>query len=426
MPAARSREPKKPPKANKHDKHDVPLTKEQSDLAARWMPLLRGIVAKHARDRGDRNELTSRLQQALLRAARTYDPEKGYTFRAYATQIMKNAVIDERRALTRRREVVGLDDWKIERIANEDHQPSTARVETQDSTVPSVPERPSNAVEKAATIVATPEQTALAMLREDATYHEVAQATGLKRWRIERLAKSAKIVRVQGPRSRLTTQLASANLTRKQLQEATGLSKASIISRLRTIYRLRFAKRTRKNWQRRHYRPSRAVTYILHNMRNPIQKPIGGRPPAIPEDLWPELRQRQLDGARQQDLVRWLSTKGVVASQAAVSRTLERCAAVAPVEPSRAQRIMEAAEQMPPATDEEDVTNLRKQLRRDAFEGMDWKERHSAARLLLQIIDLKNKKAPQQVEAVVVSESPSANEEEQARAYLAIQRGAQA
>lgn len=51
---------------------------------------------------------------------------------------------------------------------------------------------------------------------------------------------------------------------------------------------------------------------------------------------------------------------------------------------------------------------------------------HGPRKGLLQIIDLKNKKAPQQVEAVMVSESPSANEEEQARAYLAIQRGAQA
>lgn len=226
------------PKTPKANKHDVPLTKEQSDLAARWMPLLHGIVAKHAKDRGDRNELVSRLQQALLRAARTYDLAKGYTFRAYATRILTNAVIDERRALTRRRELIGLDDWKIERFANEDHQPSTARVE-------SAGDSP-NEVEKSATLVASPEQTALVMLRDDATYHEVAKATDLKIWRIERLAKSAKIVRVQGRRSRLTTQLASANLTRKQLQEATGLSKASIISRLRTIYRLRFSKTTRK------------------------------------------------------------------------------------------------------------------------------------------------------------------------------------
>jgi hypothetical protein len=99
------------------------------------------------------------------------------------------------------------------------------------------------------------------------------------------------------------------------------------------------------------------------------------------------------------------------------------------VKPSRAQRILEAAEQMPPATDEEDVTNLRKQLRRDAFEGMDWKERHSAARLLLQIIEARNKpKAtqPQQPDQPVAAEAPTENEEESVRNWLAQQRGAQA
>lgn len=406
------------PKTPKANKHDVPLTKEQSDLAARWMPLLHGIVAKHAQDRGDRNELVSRLQQALLRAARTYDPVKGYTFRAYATRILTNAVIDERRALTRRRELIGLDDWKIERFANEDHQPSTARVDStgQDS---------SNEVEKSATLVASPEQTALVMLRDDATYHEVAKATGLKIWRIERLAKSAKIVRVQGRRSRLTTQLASANLTRKQLQEATGLSKSSIISRLRTIYRLRFSKTTRKKRQRQKYRPGAYILGIMGKNQNRV----AGRPLAVPERLWPELRRRQLNGAKLDDLVRWLSQQGVVAGKSSVARCLERCSAVAPVEPTRAQRIMAAAEQMPPATDDEDVTNLRSQLRKDAFHGMDWKERHSAARLLLQIIEARNKpKATPlpQPDQPVAAEAPTENEEESVRNWLAQQRGAQA
>lgn len=406
--------------------NDAPLTEDQRQLAAKWMPLLYKIVHESAQNQTERDDLISRLQAALLRAARKFDPAKGYTFQAYATRILKNAVIDEHRYKLRSRLQVGLDAEHLEALANDAWQPAPCKLADQEPQEPER-ERPT----QHADCPQRPEERALEMLRDDATYREVAQATGLKRWRVERLAESAKIERVRGPRSRLTIQLARANLTRKQLQEATGLSKASIISRLRTIYRLRFAKRTKKNRQRRDYRPSRAVSYILHNMRNPSPsiKSIGGRPPAIPEELWPELRQRQLDGATQQDLVRWLSTKGVVASQAAVSRTLERCAAVAPVKPSRAQRILEAAEQMPPATDEEEVTNLRKQLRRDAFEGMDWKERHSAARLLLQIIEARNKpKAtqPQQPDQPVAAEAPAENEEESVRNWLAQQRGAQA
>lgn len=413
MRAARKPKEKKLPKANKHDE---PLTKEQSELAARWMPLLHGIVAKHAQDRGDRNELASRCHQALLRAARTYDPAKGYTFRAYATRILNNAVIDERRALTRRRELIGLDDWKLERIANEDHQPSTARVDSTD-------QDSSNEVEKSATIVASPEQTALAMLRDDATNAQIMAATGLKEYQITRLARSARITRIAARRSRLSEQLARAHLPRKTLREATGMASSSIISRLRTLHRFNRRATTRRKQQRREYRPGAYILGIMGKNQNRV----AGRPLAVPERFWPELRQRQLNGAKLDDLVKWLSQQGVVAGKSSVARCLERCSAVAPVEPTRAQRILEAAEQMPPVTDDEDVTNLRKQLRRDAFQGMDWKERHSAARLLLQIIDLKNKKAPPQVEAVVVSDSPApADEEEQARMYLARQRGAQA
>lgn len=383
---------------------EVPLTEEQRQLAAKWMGLVHKIVALHAQSAADRAELYSRLQLALLRAARTYQPEKGFTFQAYATRILSNAVIDERRATGRRREVLGLSDQYLEALSNRAHDPAKPPACDAASINPEPDDRqlPRQI---------TPQELALDLLRQDATNREIIAATGLKVREITRLAKSARVVRIAARRSRLSRQLAMAHLPRKTLREATGMARSSITSRLRTV---RWSNRhgtSRRNPHRRKYRAGAYVLGIMGTNRNRTP----GRPLAVPERLWPELRRRQLEGAKLDELVKWLSQQGIVAGKSSVARCLERCAAVAPPAPTRAQRIMEAAEKMPPATDEEDVTNLRAQLRKDAFHGADWKERHSAARLLLQIIEArKTKSPPEQPQQPTATAAPMTREEEEA------------
>lgn len=75
----------------------TPLTKEQSALAGRWIPLARKIVAKHATSATEFTEMFSAAQWALCKAARSYDAAKGYTFQALATRAITNACIDEHR-----------------------------------------------------------------------------------------------------------------------------------------------------------------------------------------------------------------------------------------------------------------------------------------------------------------------------------------
>lgn len=89
-----------------------PLTDEQRALAAQFMPLLLGFARKKARTPTEFDDLVSHLHEPLLRAARGFKREKGYTFQAFLTRILHNAYVD----LMRRRKIeVPLQDWHVER-----------------------------------------------------------------------------------------------------------------------------------------------------------------------------------------------------------------------------------------------------------------------------------------------------------------------
>lgn len=68
----------------------VPLTTEQSALASKWLPLCHKIAAEFGQD-------TDVTFEAICRAARGFDPSRGWTFQAFATRILKNACVDELR-----------------------------------------------------------------------------------------------------------------------------------------------------------------------------------------------------------------------------------------------------------------------------------------------------------------------------------------
>ena len=68
----------------------IPLTADEQTLAARWFPLARKVAARHGVDVGVALE-------SLCKAARGFEPAKGWTFQAWATRILTNAAIDELR-----------------------------------------------------------------------------------------------------------------------------------------------------------------------------------------------------------------------------------------------------------------------------------------------------------------------------------------
>ncbi len=391
------------------------LTNEQRDLAAKWMGLVRKIVAEHSQDAGDRAELTSRLQLALLRAARTYDASRGYTFQAYATRILKNAVIDERRALGRRREVLGLPDWQIEHLANLDYQPanvSTSESADGDGQREEPQQRP-----------VKPEETALQMLRDGATNREIQAKTGLTWWKLKHLAQSQRIERAPGRKSVISLQLLRTGLTDRKLAEAAEIRPQSarrlmrrLKKRLGILGSSHLANELQKKRPRRDYD---TAAYILGKMGNPSAKTNRGRKQAIPESLWPELRQRQLDGATLAGLQAWLKSQGYEAGLGTVGRTMERIKFVTPPKPRR-EELAQIIEQLPPESDEEIEKDLRKQLKSDAYHGDDWKQRHSAARMLLDMIERKRKRAetPKPQQTVPAFELPTEDEEAAARAQL--------
>lgn len=81
------------------------------------------------------------------------------------------------------------------------------------------------------------------------------------------------------------------------------------------------------------------------------------------------------------DMVAWLNGQGVQAGKSAVHRCLERIRAAAPPE---------AAPEPPPApelapADSEDELHQLRQFARGEMQGGDWKQRHSAARLIIAI-----------------------------------------
>ena len=101
----------------------VPLTKDQAALAAQWLRLARKITAKHGLDEDVAYE-------AVCRAARGFDPAKGWTMQAWATAIINNACIDEHRK--KKAVLVPLEDYHVG-----GHAPAPAWTPPAD-----VPERP--------------------------------------------------------------------------------------------------------------------------------------------------------------------------------------------------------------------------------------------------------------------------------------------
>lgn len=66
-------------------KQVLPLTAEQQSLAARWLPLARKVAARHGVDLGVTLE-------AVCKAARGYDPSRGWTMQAWTTRGSANSV----------------------------------------------------------------------------------------------------------------------------------------------------------------------------------------------------------------------------------------------------------------------------------------------------------------------------------------------
>ncbi len=351
---------------------EAPLTEDQRQLAAKWMPLLYKIVHESAQNQTERDDLISRLQAALLRAARKFDPAKGYTFQAYATRILKNAVIDEHRYKLRSRIQVGFDAEHLEAMANDDRQPVPCKLaDQQQGPAPEQQTQHADCPQR-------PEERALEMLRDGYTNRQIMAETSLKEHQITRLVKQRKIERQKGFRSRLTPQLARSFATVKDLQRDTGLHESTI------RYRLRYEKKARnqrgtscKNRQRRKYRPK---AYILEIMKNDQKGPRKGRPLAIPDHLLPEMSRRQREGATIVELRRWLETQKVFVGIATISRTFERIGAVRRAMPKL--EIIEQIPEPPDETPEETERKLRRKLRDEAFDADDWKQRHSAVKLL--------------------------------------------
>lgn len=356
--------------------NDEPLTDDQRQLAAKWMPLLYKIVHESAQNQTERDDLISRLQAALLRAARKFDPAKGYTFQAYATRILKNAVIDEHRYKLRSRLQIGFDADHLEALANEDRQPVPCKLADQQQEP--APEQQT----QHADCPQRPEERALEMLRDGCTNQQIMAETGLKKWRITRLSQQQRIQRKPGREGRISEQLARSFIAVRDIVEATGVSKQYVYRRLhnlrdRSKKRQSSAATSCKNRQRRKYRPG---AYILEIMKNDQKGPRKGRPLAIPDHLLPEMSRRQREGATIVELRRWLETQKVFVGIATISRTFERIGAVRRAMPKL--EIIEQIPEPPEETPEETERKLRRKLRDEAFDADDWKQRHSAVKLL--------------------------------------------
>ena len=89
-----------------------PLTDAQAALAAQWIPLVRKLVGEAAGSSTDFDDLFGVASEAVMRAARSFKPDKGWTFQALATRCVKNAICDVRR---RKKCEVELKDWHVER-----------------------------------------------------------------------------------------------------------------------------------------------------------------------------------------------------------------------------------------------------------------------------------------------------------------------
>lgn len=100
----------------------------------------------------------------------------------------------------------------------------------------------------------------------------------------------------------------------------------------------------------------------------------------VPKTLWPELQRMERENKSQEAITAWLNEEqGIEISRAAVCRTLAQIRKEAP--PALPDPELE------PATDLDEVKTMRTSLRQEMRTGAEWRQRHSAAGLLLRIME---------------------------------------
>lgn len=118
-----------------------------------------------------------------------------------------------------------------------------------------------------------------------------------------------------------------------------------------------------------------------------MSRPVGPQP-AIPHALWPELQRQDRERKTLPVIVEWLAREhGIRVSAATVSRTLTkiRAAAPPPAPVVLAPADPDPSARLDPATEEEELKTIRAEIRKD-LRSVEWKARHSAARLLLEVL----------------------------------------
>lgn len=114
-----------------------------------------------------------------------------------------------------------------------------------------------------------------------------------------------------------------------------------------------------------------------------------GQRQAIDGKLWPEMQARHRAGATLAALRSWLQDEhGLRVGLMTVSRTLDRIRVAAP--PAAPEPPIE----LEPATDADELALLRKKMREESRNGPEWKQRHSAARLLLAVMEAQRAPKP--------------------------------
>ena len=105
-----------------------------------------------------------------------------------------------------------------------------------------------------------------------------------------------------------------------------------------------------------------------------------GKPSPISVEHWPELQRQMRAGKTLDDMVAWLAGMGLQVGKSSVHRCLERIRAATPepVPPPPLQP------ELAPADSDDDLHQLR-QFARGEMAGADWKQRHSAARLIIAL-----------------------------------------
>jgi hypothetical protein len=115
-----------------------------------------------------------------------------------------------------------------------------------------------------------------------------------------------------------------------------------------------------------------------------------GKPSTIKAEYWPDLQRMERAGKTLADMVAWLADRGVQVGKSSVHRCLQRIRVAAAEPPADAPPLLPpepppALPAIEPATDDDELALLRKEARHEALYGTEWKQRHSAARLLLSI-----------------------------------------